>query len=174
MDMDVLGEIITIVNLIATVVLALLVFQFTKKSHTSATTSAVKDLINQFDVAILESDENVNAISELRAPAPGFTKRQEHLMFIYLNHVESALYALNSKLIDKEIFDQYCEDCLSYFRDNPDALYYQLGCGYPAPFVQEILVRYQKLYSHQMPDGACIHPTLREEDKPISENTEHT
>ncbi len=161
MSSEIAGHVLAILNLAATIVITILVYQFTKRSQLAATTSTAKEMINQFDLAMLENEENARAISELRPPAPGFTKRQEHLMFLYLNHLEYTLHAHMAGLVSEETLNQYCEDCLSYYREHPEALSHQLGCGYPDHFVYLVVERYRELYGHQLPEEAVVHPTRR-------------
>jgi hypothetical protein len=106
--LEVAQVVISLLSMLATVSLTIAIFRFTKKSQEASMISISKGMVNQFDMTIAECSESATDISLLRAPAPGLTKRQEHLLFIYLNHLEYTFYASKEGLISNEIVNKYC------------------------------------------------------------------
>lgn len=135
---------IAVINLIITALLTISITWFTIKSDSLSTFSVSKNLVNQFDEAIINNSVAQSEMAKLRKPPPGFSKMQEHLLYIYLNHLEFTFNAKENDIITIEAYRISVLDCLSYFKNNSDALNYMLHHGYPEDFMKSIEGIYQK------------------------------
>lgn len=137
---DLVADALTVANLILTAVLGWMVYRYTKRANKLSMIKSSVELIHDFDQAVISSPQALAAMESLvPATPPGMTKAQEHLMCIYLNHLELSYRMWKMGYFDRKTLEVFIGDGLRYYRENRAALEYQLNCGYDPGFSKMML-----------------------------------
>lgn len=139
-------DIATAISAILTAYIAFVAHNFSRTTTRLTVVGQVADIVDNFNRAILESEENAKAIEELRPPPPGFNIKQEYLLFLYLNSIELAYRSYKAGLLERQALDGVARDCLSYFVTRREALEPMLKC-----FAAEYIKYMNKIFEREFP-----------------------